>query len=281
MNDFLKILASVRHHLYCSVTNPKVWAAGVLILGAIFKVVYPFARIANDYDKPVSFSIAALSFSESYPILLIFCALLLIFSELPFKNPQQIFLITRSGKRSWYLSQLLYIIAVSVLTALIVILISWIIVCGHISFANSWEPVENSAAQNIELILKYDVAGYFRYSIISSFSPMQTFAWSVLVGTLIYIVFGTLIFALNIVARKLGGIICGAILTGYHALMWNFIHPKYKWIAILDWSNIDYIDMQRNTLYPTPEFAVGVLLLLYAAAAVIVAAGSRKKTDTL
>lgn len=281
MNEILKILAMTRHHLYCSVTNPKVWAAMIIIVSAVFKVVFPFARIGEDYNKPVNFSAAAVPFASSYSILMIFSALLLIFSDMPFNNPQQVFLVTRGGKRSWYISQLLFVTAASVLISVIEILISWIIIFGHISFENSWGAVENSITRSLNLLVTYNFIGSFSDYVISNVSPLGAFAWCTLVGTFIYTVFGTLIYALNSITRKTGGIIIGTLLIGYHGLMWNWLHPKYKWLAVLDWGNIDYIDIQHNTLYPTPEFVIGVLAGMYIISAAIILINFRKRTDIL
>ncbi len=281
MNEFLKILTMTRHHLYCSVINPKIWAAMIIIVSAVFKVVFPFARIGEDYNKPVNFSAAAIPFLSNYSILLIFCALLLIFSDMPFSDPQQVFAVTRGGKRSWHISQLLFIIAASVLISMIEILISWIIIFVYVTFENSWGAVENSISQSGDLLIKYEFVGYFSNNVISNVSPLRAFTWSTLIGTFIYTVFGTLIYALNSITRKMGGIICGTILVGYQALMWNFIHPKYKWLAVLSWGNLDYIDIQHNSLYPTSEFVIGMLSGMYMISAAIILINFRKRTDIL
>lgn len=281
MSNILKILTMLRHHLYNSITNPKVWAAGFLILAAIFKSIYPLMRIAHDFKVSVNFSAAAVPFMANYSILLVFCALLLIFSEMPFKDQQQIFLLTRSGKRSWYISQLLYIIAVALSAASVMILMSWLLLAGHVSFANSWGVVENSLCQSVELVLEYQPIGWFSSDIISALSPRQAFAWSVLVGTFTYAAFGGLVFALNIITRKIGGTIFGTILVSYHILVGHFFHPKFKWAAMLDWSNLDIIDIRRNSLYPVPEFVISVLAGGFVIAAVIAIISARKRSDIL
>lgn len=281
MSEIKKILAMLRHHLYNSVTDPKVWAAELLILTAIFRIVYPYVRIVRDLNGTVSFSAAALPFMANNSILLIFCALLLIFSEMPFKDQRQIFLLTRSGRRSWYISQLLYIIAVSLSAAIFVILTTWLFLSGHISFANAWTPIESTVSQSVGLRMEYQFPGYFSYDTISSFSPRQVFFWCVPVGTLAYVFFGALIFALNLITRKTGGIIFGAAAVGYHVLTWILWHPRAKWLAVLDWSNISIIDMQRNTLDPPPEFALSVLAGGFVTASVIAAVSARKRSDIL
>lgn len=253
----------------------------IIIVSAVFKVVFPFARIGEDYNKPINFSAAAIPFSSNYSVLLISCALLLIFSDMPFNNPQQVFVVTRGGKRSWYISQLLFVIAASVLISVIEILISWIIIFGHITFENSWGAVENSISQSGGLLIRYEFVGYFSNFVISNGSPLRAFSWCTLIGTFIYTVFGTLIYVLNTITRKIGGIICGTILVGYQALMWNFIHPKYKWLAVLSWGNLDYIDIRHNSLYPTSEFVIGVLSGMYIISAAIILVNFRKRTDIL
>ncbi len=253
----------------------------IIIVSAVFKVVFPFARIGEDHNKPVNFSAAAIPFSSNYSVLLISCALLLIFSDMPFNDPQQVFIVTRGGKRSWYISQLLFVTAASVLISVIEILISWIIIFGHITFEDSWGAVENSISQSSDLLIRYEFVGCFSNYVISNVSPLRAFAWCTLIGTFIYTVFGTLIYVLNTITRKIGGIICGTILVGYQALMWNFIHPKYKWLAVLSWGNLDHIDIQHNSLYPTSEFVIGVLSGMYMISAAIILVNFRKRTDIL
>ncbi len=208
-----KTLYSTACNLYYSITNPKVWVAAIIILAQIFRVIVPYAKIANDFNASVSAAVIAIFFSDKFSVIVIFIGLLFIFSELPFSDPQQIYHITRSGKRSWYLSQLFYII---------LILFSWAIICANLSFDSSWGRVINTIPKSADLRDSYAISGMITEDVIASFTPLTAALWSVFVGTFLFIVFGTLFFSLNMVTRKMGGFIAGAVIY-YAAIIFKFI----------------------------------------------------------
>ena len=106
----LKVFTLTRYHIYYTMMQSKFWAAVLMILSAGYINVKSVTQIVFKYETPVSFGIFALIFSGAFFGVVLPVALLFIFSEMPFKNSQQIFLLTRSGKQTWCISQILFII---------------------------------------------------------------------------------------------------------------------------------------------------------------------------
>lgn len=167
---------------------------------------------------------------------------------------------------------------------LTITLITIIMLMGHLAFDNSWGKVINTVPQNFELFSeKYNVSGTLSYESINNFTPYEALAWSVPIGTLTFAVFGSMVFALNMVSRKTAGIAGGAVLITFHILisgktviLWNF-----RWFSPLEWCNIEIINIKHNSQMPTPEYAICALLSLYILSIITVLFNSRKKSDIL
>lgn len=70
---------STGYHLYYSLTNPKIWAALLMILAAVFLRINPYSKIAADYNETVSIGIISYLFSDVFSVTIIYAALLFIF----------------------------------------------------------------------------------------------------------------------------------------------------------------------------------------------------------
>lgn len=284
MKIIQKTISSAGYHLYYSLTSPKLWTAGLLIFASVYRLVFPYAKIAGDFNADVNIGFISCFFSNPFSVTIIFMALLFIFSELPFNNSQQIFLVSRSGKRSWCISQFLYIVLISLMAILVISLLTIIMLSGHLSFDNSWGKVINTVPQNYDLFSeKYRISGSLSYEAINIFTPYKALAWSIPIGTLTFAVFGNLIFALNMISRKTVGIAIGAIIITFHILISGktVILWKFRWFSPLEWSNIGIININHNSQMPTPEYAVCVLLGLYILSIAAVLFRSGKKSDIL
>lgn len=74
-----KMLSCVWYHLYYSITNPKLWTAGLLIFAAVYRLVVPYVKIANEYNANISIGLISCFFSNPFSVTVIFMALLFIF----------------------------------------------------------------------------------------------------------------------------------------------------------------------------------------------------------
>lgn len=273
---------STGYHLYYSLTNPKIWAALLMILAAVFLRINPYSKIAADYNETVSIGIISYLFSDVFSVTIIYAALLFIFSELPFDNPQQIFLVTRSGKRAWCVSQFLYIIAVSLFVTLLISVFTVILLSGHLSFENSWGKVINTVIQSDELSEKYQIYDCITTEAVNTFTPHKALVWSVLSGTLTFVVFGSLIYTFNSISHKTAGIIFGVLLIACHMFTGYFANLiLFLWFAPLEWSSIMVININHISKMPTPEYAICMLAGLFVLSAGFAIFRSQKKSDIL
>ncbi len=280
MNFLKKTLTTAGYHLFYMLFHPKFWAAVLLILTVTFIRIQPYAEIAGDFNANVSIGILSFIYSDVLFVTVIFISLLLIFSELPFKNTQQTFLLTRSGRRAWCVSQILYIIAVSIMITLAAVLFAAALLAGHLSFDNKWDKVVVSAV-NHKIPEGYTAQGCVSPEAIIVFTPHKAIAWSLLCGTFCSVMFGLIIFAANLASGKSIGIPIGSVLI---ALYWLFRYTdKYFliWFSPLEWASIDTINWRHVSQMPTPEFAIGTTAAVCAVSIITILFCSRKGSKTV
>lgn len=275
-----KIFTTAGYHLYYTMFHPKFWAALLLVLTVIYIRIQPYSEIANDFNANVSIGILSFIYSDILLVTVIFVALLLVFSELPFKNTQQTFLLTRSGRRAWCVSQILYIIVISVTITVVAALFTMLLLAGHLSFDNKWDKVINS-------VINHKIpAGYSAYSYVSKealvvFSPYRAIAWSLLCGTFCSIMFGLIIFSANLASGKSVGIPLGSVLIAMYCLFQYADKYFLIWFSPLEWASIDKINWKHSSKMPTPEFALITLSAVSIISIIIILFCSRKGSKTV
>lgn len=280
MNFITKTLTATGYHLFYTLFHPKFWAAVLLVLTVTFIRIQPYAEVASDFNINVSIGILSFIYSDVLFITVIFISLLLVFSELPFKNTQQTFLLTRSGRRVWCVSQILYIIVVSITITVAAVLFSIVLLAGHLSFDDKWDKVINSVI-NGKLPEGYAAPRCVSPEALIVFSPYKAIAWSLLCGTFCSVMFGLIIFAANLASGKSVGIPIGSVLI---ALYWLFGYTdKYFliWFSPLEWASIDTINWRHVSQMPTPEFAIGVFSVICAVSIITILFCSRKGSKTV
>lgn len=258
MKTVYSALGAARRHLLYILNSPKMWAGALLIISAVLSNVLPYAERAWKIGGAVSIGILAYNFTYSYSLLKIYLAMLLIFSELPFSDPSQTTVIARSGKRGWYLSQIIYVFAVSIAITLIISLVSMILLTGHLSFENSWGRLISGSR---------------------SFSPYKAIAWGLPVGTLTMISFGSVILALNSLFRRSVRTLAGGIIIALTMIGKIIAVTGSRYFTLIEWSDFESVNLSRAEKVPTPEFEISVLSAMLIVSIIIILFCSRKKSE--
>ncbi len=275
MKTIYTALVMTRRHLFYIINSPRAWAAAILILSSVYSLIVPYAKAAWALDQNVSIGILAYNFCYGTMTIKLYLALLLVFSELPFKDPQQLMIITRSGKRAWYLSQMFYVITVSIAVTVIVSLVSAAILVGHLSFGDSWGKVLTNATS----LHKFRISWAISSDVLKELSPYEALGWSLSVGTLTMISFGSVILSLNSLFRRSVGTIAGALIISL-TLIGRFLGVTGSlYFMIIDWSSFSNLNLHHAPKTPTPVFEIGILAAMLIVSIIIIIFCSRRKAE--
>lgn len=254
----LKALTLTKYHIYYIMAQSKFWAAMLMILSANYINIKGVTQIVFQYKTPVSFGILALVFSGSFFTVVLSMALLFIFSEMPFRSTQQIFLLTRSGKLTWCVSQLLFIVFISIFVILTVLLETFLLFGCQISFdKSSWGKVIMSI-YNTGLGSEYEVTflGGAPYESILAVSPAQAVFYVLTTAFLLSIVIGLTVFTINLISDSSLGIVFGGVLVALNLFTSYFQSLTFFRLSPVSWIKLNAVKLLPFQLYPMLIFGI-------------------------
>ena len=160
--------------------------------------VTPFAFVFLINNDRIQFVIAA-------------CAVIL-FCNAPFEDESYQYMISRAGKLSWGLGQILYIIKMSILYIVCLVAATMLPFLGHITWSNEWGKIWGTLGKTnagAEFGVKLSVS----QNIIRQYEPVDALLISILLEFSCILCIGLLIYFGNKMTAKSVGTFAGALLA--------------------------------------------------------------------
>lgn len=191
---------------------------------------------------------------------------IMIFSDAPFIDSNQQFVMVRSGRLSWGIGQMLYIVVGSFCYTMFMLLSSIIVNIGHIQLDTSWgRGLILAATTNLTsaLGIQYDTVKVTG-SIVRYYTPAQAMLWSFVFLWMICTILGLIIYDLNILFKSNA---VGVLVTGFMVFFTAIVDEvqQFMWFSPVTWSSLNNIDVAKTTSLPSFYF----VLYMYSGAIVI------------
>jgi len=265
---------NIKNMLLCSITNYKKWTADIKIytlftLILVFNVwnfsgIYEYARIVGYGVSPWIFPHILIN-----PIVMPIygCFAMLLFSDAPFIDRHMPFLVVRTGRVSWVLGQLLYVLLTSFLYTIINYGITLISFLPYIDFTWDWGKVIRTLAMNPASAHEKGISltVWIQDSIVTFFSATEATLISLGLFFLVTLFIGIVIFSLNLVIGKTSGIIAAGILVfiSYFSIFVGrlTIGLRVYYFSPLSWASLQYIDWHSSGKAPSFRYAIVFLLV--------------------
>ncbi|MBZ4665359.1 hypothetical protein [Mahella sp.] len=264
---------NIKNAFFCSVVNYKKWVVDIKIYTLFtliivfvlwqFSGIYEYARIVDSNVSPWIFPHLFIT-----PVVtpIYGCFAILLFSDAPFIDRHMPFIVIRTGRNSWILGQLLYILFTSFLYTIINYIITVISFIPYIDFTSDWGRVIMTLARNpgsaYEKGIKLTVL--INDSIVTSFTAIEATLISLGLFFLVTLFIGIVIFSLNLIIGKMCGIITAGILVfiSYFSIYVGrlTIGLKVYYFSPISWISLQYIDWYGSGDSPSLQYAVIFLL---------------------
>ncbi len=131
----LSIIRLTKINLYKHLGTVNFWIPFILAVAAVYEFSHSLSDMARYYSLPVNGFAATFLFTSLNQTFIIFLGIFILFSDLPFKDNQQMFLISRSGKRAWIFSQIFYVIIVSLVYFLFIFACFCVVLLPNLGFS--------------------------------------------------------------------------------------------------------------------------------------------------
>jgi hypothetical protein len=193
-------------------------------------------------------------------IVFVTIAAVVMFCDAPFLTNNQIYLITRMGKKIWFASKILYIIMGSIIYMLFTYTVSIVLLLPHVNLKNEWGKVlgtlcATNASNQFEVMLGMN------YNILLDYKPFEAIIIELFLGILIVSFIGILLFVLNIYFKKEISIliVSGIVVFGMFA---NSLPYKAYFFSITSWINLTINTKYNYGVLPYQKLTFGILILL-------------------
>ncbi len=259
----LLTLRLTRINLFKHLGTVNFWTPFILAIAAVSEFSRHLAEMTKYYSVPINGFSAAFVFTTTNATFIIFLGVFILFSDLPFKDNQQMFLISRSGKRAWLFSQVFYVIIVSIVYFAFIFVCYCITLFPNIGFsANSWgKIIKTLSVTNIGE--KFNVLFKPAPSVLSDFSPLSAFVYSFATAIAISVIIGLVVLLLNLTIKHNFGIIA----SGAVVFMYMFVHMGGSavtyYFSPLNWCSIFVADKKGVTYYPDMSWIITVLCIWF------------------
>lgn len=221
-----------------------------------------------DHGEKIAPWIYVFSFTSwGFVKIMMFLPLLLLFSNAPFIDENQPFIIYRCSRKSWGLGQVLYIILGSFIYVITTVLSSIVMLIGNLDLTGDWGRVIRNASkgESIEGAASTGVSSKILYY----FSPEVAMFYTIILVWFSCILIGLTVYIINSLTKNMGcGVFAGGLLIvmDYVQSLLTGTSDKFYWISYISpisWCSIDFIDINGNMKTPNITYVLcGYIILI-------------------
>lgn len=232
-----KWVASPRTWMVCAMETIFVWISVELIR----KFAAQQVLSVSQWYFPLLFT------QDNIVYMFIYFGLILLLCNAPFVDAQQIFVLTRSGRRTWFLGQMLYIALSCFLFFAFIALLCVVEFIPYVGFSMNWEMVFTSLADAHVTVDGAYIAGISK-RVLDTYTPLQAFGIAFIINVLIGCLLGLLIFYVNLYkSRGYGAAAAFAVVLLSNMVVYIAIYKNpFRFAAPVSWSCIELLCGNAN-----------------------------------
>lgn len=261
-----KIFSIAMYSIRQWATNPRIICLFVLMSVFIwndFQVIGNLTGRTGIRTNPLIFP-----FFSNDPVkqLILLAGIVFLFSDAPFINKNQPYIIIRSKRIPWVLSQTLYIVMASTIYFLFLMLVSIVVLLPYATFAtNGWGKIINTLAQTdmgSQIKLQFGITK----EITTFYSPFEALGLSFLLNWGVACFLGLILFLTNLKFNRMLGLVAGGVILFFDLLVINALSPTFFYFSPVSLSRLGVIDpmgvsLFPNIAYPFVFFSVSIVVL--------------------
>ena len=236
-------------------------------------VIGRFADMRNLYTNPLIFP-----FYSSDPVkqLILLSGIVFLFSDAPFINANQPYVLIRSKRLPWAMGQIFYIMTASAVYWFILMGVSVIALLPNATFAtDGWGKIVNTLAQTNAgetINLQFGIAE----KITNFYSPAKAFLLSFLLNWGAAVFIGLLMFYISVKFNRMMGLLTAAAVLFLDLLVINNFSIRSYYFSPVTLSRLEILDANRISEAPDIAYAFTFFCVCIAFLSVLLLLGIRK-----
>ncbi|WP_455716532.1 hypothetical protein [Anaerosporobacter sp.] len=247
-------------------TNPRIICLFVLMSLFVWNDIQVIGELTVKTGIRTNPLISPFFSNDPIKQLILLAGIVFLFSDAPFINKNQPYIIIRSKRVPWVLGQILYIAMASAIYFLFLMLVSILVLLPHATFAtNGWGKIVQTLAQTnagAQINLQFGISK----EIITFYSPWEAFGLSFLLNWGVACFLGLILFVINLKFNRMLGLVAGGVILFFDLLVTNMLSPSFYHISPVSLSRLSVLDpmgvsLFPNLTYPFVFFGVSIVIL--------------------
>lgn len=259
----LSVIRLTKINLYKHIGSVNFWVPFLLALAAVYEDAHPFGLLGAKYSIPVNGFASGLIWTFSFTVFILFLGIFIMFCDLPFNDNQQMFLLSRSGKRAWIFSQVLYVMFVSFVYMVFIFVCFCIFTFPNIAFdTGNWGKIIKSMASTSigeSVGMRISVGT----NVLNDFSPIEGFLYGFGTAYAVCVILGLIMLTLNMIVKHRSGIVVSGGLIFFYMFWGAFGHYLGYYFSPLHWISIKNADKRGVSPLPDVSWIITVLCIAF------------------
>ena len=272
-----KMLACLRYNLKKLLSSPVTYLVIVLTVLFVDREILPVRNYLRDSGELVSWPGLLTYLLDYAPLtLLLGLAMIALLSHLPMTDEAQVYIMARSGRKSWARAQvaLIFVVAVAYMVLVALTVLWWI--SPYVDWSGGWSDgilafVEGGAYETYDSLLSYDPW------VMRTYAPWAAALMELALHALAYGFVALLVYVGNVLFGRRGGVLLGVLPLAADALMASFYAGLPNYFSPVTLSRATMLDYGDGAGYPPVWYAFVALMALCALFAYLSVRLSMKK----
>lgn len=259
MDNIIKVIRIAYYSLKKTFTGSKIYIALILSFMYIQFMLNPVKVFAENVHIGVAPYVFPFLLTSSYSVKIFLLLVILLFCNAPFMDETQLYILVRTGRKRWCAGQILYIMLLSGLYTLLLILFTVLALTPQLSIEIGWGKVINTLAQT-GIAAAQGIPISFDYTIILKYHPIAAMVLEGFLCWLLFVLFGNIIFTVNMKISKFAGNIIAVSLVFFQMIS-EEISPFLTYFSPASWVSLSFLDIDNTNQYPGVSYALIVMVI--------------------
>lgn len=219
----------------------------IIVIAASLYNTLKYINIFSDKmgQKVTPFALPFVLDNPYFLIIFGFCCIYL-FSDVPFLTTSQMYLMWRTGKKSWIVNRYLYIFKKSIVLCLSTTLLSIVLLGKHLLLDIDWGMFWKTMSIS-DYPATMDLNWPVPYNIIAEYYPLESLLICVGMMILICFMMGIIMFTVSLYWGKNIGIFVASVLNVMTLVYMNMRSSRglvkfLKYLVPMEWTNLSFVD---------------------------------------
>ncbi len=245
--------------------NPRIYILALLLVIFVINYVGPISRFSKSVGYRVSPWIFPYISDYYFTQMLMMLGLIFLFCDAPFMDEGQTYFIIRSGRFTWGLGQVFYIMIGTACYFLFIIILSTLVIAPNMFFSLGWGKVMGTLAQTNAGLL-YKIPLPISHQIQLLYSPIQAFLTSFFLEWCAGTMLGLIVFVVNINFSRAMGVIVASAVAMLDTVIFNALPFFMNHFSPVSMARLSILDPSGLSLRPTNVysyifFIIGIIIL--------------------